>query len=148
VNNRRLWVGTALCGWLVASCASQPTHPRVALDDALRLLPTMGTAAVLTDKFGEPDYRATFFDDDPKNPFNADNMSREFWKKISIETPEGLIGTLPIGTAMLAYYFIDGPAMLNATRGALWVCVDGNSRIVGWFYSSSLQGYEKYSRRE
>jgi len=135
-------------GWLSSACASNPTRLRLSLANALQLLPKMGTGAVLTEKLGEPDSRAQFFDGDPKNPFNADNMSREFWKKISIETPEGLIGTLPIGTAMLAYYFIDGPAMLNATRGALWVCVDGNSRIVGWFYSSSLQGYEKYSRRE
>jgi hypothetical protein len=143
----RICFAAALCGLLASSCAYTRTRPRLSLAHALQLLPAMGTGTVLTEKFGEPDYRASFFDSDPKNPFNAQRMSgdesRQMWRRILVSMPAGLLDTLPISTKMLGYVFSWAPLGLNGTRTGLWVCVNDSDQIVGWFYGKELEGYEK-----
>jgi hypothetical protein len=69
--------------------------------------------------------------------------SLDDWKQGLISNPIGLIDTLPIGTKILGYIFEYGPLVLNPTRGALLVCIDGNGRVIGWMYSKELVGIEE-----
>jgi len=134
-------------GWLSSSCADTRVRPKLSLATALRLLQSLHTASDLTEKLGEPDGQGSFDHDNPASTSYLNRQSLGFWKQQVVATPEKLIDTLSIGTKMLTYNFINGPAMLNATCGPLSVCVDDSGRIIGWFYSIVLRGYEEQSWR-
>ncbi len=81
-------------GWLTSACADTRSRPRLTLAGALQMLPAMGTAAVLTEKLGEPDYHVKFNHDDPAdNTFYPNRQTLENWRAIVVATPDGLIET-------------------------------------------------------
>ena len=67
----------------------------------------MRTAADVTEKMGEPDYRLRFNHDDPADKsVYINRMPLASWKELEVATPTGLLDTLPIGTKLFSYTFV------------------------------------------
>jgi hypothetical protein len=144
--SRRTWLGTAAAGWLTSACASHPGRSwHGSLAQVLNILPSIGTAPEFIEEFGEPYDRKVFSHDDPDNDYFPNRYPRDAWKRAEVATPPDLIDALPIGTGMLLYHFKYGSA-LNPSGGLLFICVDATDRVVGWFYSRDLIGYESEAR--
>jgi len=103
----------------------------------------MRTAADVTEKMGEPDYRLRFNHDDPADKsVYINRMPLASWKELEVATPTGLLDTLPIGTKLFSYTFVGQWDAINPWTEQLLVCVDDSGQVVGWMYAKSLVGIE------
>ncbi|MES1198575.1 MAG: hypothetical protein ABUS48_01180 [Pseudomonadota bacterium] len=135
---RRTWLGALILGLLTAGCATKSGPPNPSLAQVLQSLPSVGTGAEFTRRYGDP-FSRTRLD----APLSA--QQRDTWKDLDVIAPPDLIDALPIGTQILLYYFEYVNSAINPTRGMLHVVIDENDRIVGWTYGKNLLGYEANS---
>lgn len=83
-----------------------------------------------------------FAHDDPGNIYPPFTYGRGRWDRLYVSNPPSLMQEIAIGTKMVSFEFLFNQP-LNPTSGRLFVCVDGNDRIIGWLYSKTLVGQER-----
>lgn len=124
---------------LISACGV--THhrlkPSMGFRHALELIKSIRTESQLNAAFGPPNYVETFNPGHRDDALPTNSFPREKWPSVEIFIPPTLIDTLPVGTKMSINQFTTG---LYMSTGALIAYVDDQGRILGWSYSTSLNG--------
>ncbi len=133
---RRLCLALPALAVPVASCAGLAYRNATYLSDTLTYLEGIQTEAELIDRIGEPRLRAVF-DAGDEDVSHFSRFSKAEWADSCVQTPANLIETLPRGTRMIGYVFVQGSPS-NPLQGPLFVCIREDGRIIGWMYSKAL----------
>jgi hypothetical protein len=131
-------------GLFSASCVSAgPAYGRkVSFQDTLVTLNSVTTLSEFESAIGRSGFVNYFAHDDEDNSYRGFRNGRDYWNKLYISNPPGLMQIIAPRTRMINFEFLFNQP-INPTSGRLFVCVDGNDRIIGWLYSRTLVGHER-----
>ena len=146
--DRRACLGAMIMfGEVLSACAGTRNdlsdRKKRSLFDALLIVQASQTEAELLNTLGPPNSIEIFDPGNKSSPSFVNRYSRSERGRLIVSAPPALIDTLPAGTKLYVYVFEYGPLVLNPTTGALEVGIDDRGRVVGCFYSKSLEGIEK-----
>lgn len=139
---RRTGILSVLMGVFSVSCITpDPSYGlRISFQDSLEILRSVTTLSEFMSATGLGGVRRRIrFDDANDNYFN---WSRNTWEQLHTSSPSDLLQEIPVGTMIVSFQFTFNQP-LNPTSAQLYVCVDENDRVIGWFYSRSLIGHER-----
>jgi len=143
VINRRSLLESVIFSGVLSACVSPRTalsgRKRTSLAGALLQVQAVHTEAEVIDRLGPPNGAAIF---DPGNEAESTNMMNRFprrkWPDSYLSVPPTLLETLPARSRLIYYWFDYG----NHVAGDFDIAIDGQGRVLGWFYSKALEGAE------